>query len=254
MVAHFATSTTIYICLHLAFGYKCHDSIEKTHEYEGFTPGGLDYGSGKMNNGSCLQFCLDNINCVAAVEDTQSRSCKYSETLKVRGVRPLNVYNHVTFYRVNYRCPIHYSCDELPCQNGSTCEVIKSNGQFGSTKKGSKCHCANGYKGWFCKEMYTCADNMCLHQGKCSMPTGTNGLIQCTCDPKYTGFYCNETAPTIAPTNSTGMTRKTKTVIAIVGTTVLAAGAIGATASAVGATTAAATTAGGAAATGTAAG
>ena len=219
MVAHFATSTTIYICLHLAFGYKCHDSIEKTHAYESFTSGGMDYVSDKMKNGSCLQFCLDNINCVAVVEDTQSRSCKYSETPSVRGVRPLNVYNHVTFYRVNYRCPIHYSCDELPCQNGSTCEVVENNGQDGSTKNGSKCHCANGHKGWFCKEMYTCADDMCHHQVNCSMPNGTNGVIQCMCGTEYKGFFCEERVVT---KDDGGITQKTKTIIAIVATALLA--------------------------------
>jgi len=181
----------------------------------------MEYVTGKRNNGSCLHVCLDNnIHSVAAFEDTQAGSGKYSETPKVRGVRPLNVYKHVTFYRVHYRCPIHYSCDEQPCQNGSTCEIVKHDGQqFGSTKNGSICHCADGYKGWFCKEMYTCSDNMCHNQANCSMPNGTEGLIHCECGTDHKGFYCEEK---IVNTVVDGYTKQTKTVIAIVATTVLA--------------------------------
>jgi len=219
MVAHFATSTTIYICVHLAFGQKCQDDVEETHRYTSFTTGKtLEHVSDKMSKGICLQFCLDNINCVAAVEDTQARSCKYSETPTVRGVLPTNIYRHITFYRIYYRCPIHYSCDELPCQNGSTCEVVANDGMFGSTKSGSKCHCADGYTGWFCKEMYTCSDNVCQNQANCSMPNGTNGVVQCQCSTEYKGFYCDEKVMN----EIGGYTKTTKTVIAIVATSVVA--------------------------------
>ena len=261
MVAFFATSTVIYICVQLAFGIKCKDDVESNNRYETFKSGVTKRVPGKICELNCKQLCLDNIKCMAAISNWGKNSCIYTETPNVKGVFPEGLYTLVSYFKVRYRCPIHYSCDEQPCKNGATCEVVENDGQFGSTKNGSKCHCADGYKPWFCEKKYNCSDDMCQNQGNCSMPTGTNRLIQCTCDPMYTGFYCNETvpmiAPTAAPTNSTGMTRKTKTVIAIVATTVLAAGAIGATASAVGATTAAAalaTTAGGAAASGTAAG
>ena len=254
MVAFFATSTAIYICVHLAFGNKCNDDVETNYAFATFKSGITKHVRGKLDKDNCKQFCLDNIKCVAAISNWNTKSCIYSETPTVKGVLPVDIFALVSYYKVRYRCPIHYSCDEHPCKNGATCEVLQNDGQFGSTKDGSKCHCADGYKSWFCNEMYNCSDDVCQNQGNCSMPTEKNGLIQCKCDPKYTGFYCNETAPTTEPpTNSTGFTKRTKTVIAIAVTSVVATVAIGATASAVGATTVVATGSA-AAASGTAAG
>ena len=92
---------------------------------------------------ACKHSCIRTITCRAAVYD--KGKCAHgvsNESSTVTG----NDASTTTYFKVVYRCPRYYRCNQSPCKNGATCKPTASEGV------GVECVCVAGWKSWFCEE------------------------------------------------------------------------------------------------------
>ena len=129
-----------------------------------------------MNISACKEWCVRSIACVS-VHSYNDFLCGRSDTAD----EMLTPTPGFTFFRVDFRCPTHYSCGDAACRNGATCKELNQSGA------GIQCVCTGGWKGWFCETKRTCLDNPCKNGATCLM---TIKGINCTCPPSWAGMFC----------------------------------------------------------------
>ena len=138
--------------------------------------------------------CLENYLCTTYV--FINNTIMYSTSAKLHFIPQPNV----STYEIRFRCPRHQRCSNLPCNNGSTCVDLTSDGT------GVECICDGSWKGWYCELRKYCRDHPCLRGATCRN-TGTDGF-NCTCPAFTTGVRCEVQIPTgsIATTSTSSLT------------------------------------------------
>ena len=130
----------------------------------------------QMSKEDCRSWCVRDVTCVSVYAYGRS-GCGRSDTPDEELVR----HSGATFYKVVFRCPKHFTCNDTACKNGASCKLL------GITAVGTECICAGGYTGWFCEESMTCQDNPCKNGATCE--TTSTGFT-CTCPSAWRGRFC----------------------------------------------------------------
>ena len=119
---------------------ECEDVVE---EKKATTIQGKSQNTSATDVQACKAHCLRTITCRAAVY--AKGKCAYGVSDESSTVTGKDA-STTTYFKVVYRCPRYYRCQQSPCKNGATCKTIASEGV------GIECVCAAGWKSWFCEE------------------------------------------------------------------------------------------------------
>ena len=129
-----------------------------------------------VNITACKEWCIRSISCIS-VHSYNNFLCGRSDSTN----EMLTPTPGFTFFRIEYRCPTHYSCGDAACKNGATCKKLNQSGA------GIQCVCTGRWKGWFCDKKRTCLDNPCQNGATC---LSTTQGFNCTCPTSWAGMFC----------------------------------------------------------------
>ena len=157
---------TGYYCDEETVTTTCTDRTERERFSQFQFSGSVRTITGTKTLRECAEWCLDSVNCVAIDHNSKRKLCRYTNSQSV-GVRTTRAtfYPHLNHVKIKYRCPIHYTCENNPCIHGGICTTETT----GAGKRGAKCNCAGGFKGWLCRDKVTCKDKPCKNNARCTV-------------------------------------------------------------------------------------
>ena len=148
---------------------------------------------------ACKDYCITTVICNAVVYDRSTDKCVFAvsdDTTTLTG----DSVSTTIYFKVAYRCPIHYRCSNTPCKNGATCKPAASGGV------GVECVCAAGWKSWFCEERAPPEDTGLSNNEKTVIAAAVVG-----------GVVVTGVAATVAVVSATGTTAAATTGTAAAG-------------------------------------